>query len=295
MTEREFIHLTRFDRRENEKPIRPTILDEYRVFFRSRVGGLDEYQDYTYARVASWGDYEIREPKDQWPPLSFGLPGKTSLDIWPAYIQLSFEDLTPEVAELVFGLAQLGGLCVWLPKVILVIDETQKEQLPISWEASQVASARQVVACPDAKSFFDSVKKYQLDIPLDDRDYGFAPHAHPIAGAYPDRARTIYIEALPKESAVQHQRKVYKHQMTKDPADRPQSGLLGSTFWELTTPDNVRFYGYFYGGIGWSEICRDFARSNKRKFGVVVNFDTFVSGDSVVPLSECRITLDRPK
>ncbi len=295
MTEREFIHLTRFDRQENEKPIRTSIIDEYRALFRSRIAGLDDYQDYTFARVASRDGYEIREPKDQWPPLSFALPCKTVLDIWPAHIELSFEELSPEVAELVFGLAQLGGLCVWLPKVILVIDATQKQQLPISWKASQVASARQVVDCPDANSFFDSIKKYQLDIPLDDRDYGFAPHAHAIDGAYPNRARAIYIEALPKETAVQHQRKVYKHQMTKAPADRPQSGLLGSTFWELTTPDNVRFYSYAYGGLGWFEICRDFALSNERKYGVVINFDTFMSGDTVVPLAECQVALDQPR
>jgi hypothetical protein len=234
MTPREFIHLTRFDRKENEKPIRSTIIDEYRDFFRSRIVGLDEYQDYTFARVASRGDYEIREPKDQWPPLSFALPGKTVLDIWPAYVELSFEELTEEAAELVFGVGHLGGLCVWLPKVILVIDETQKGQLPVSWNGSRKSGARKVVDCPSAKSFFDSVKKYQLDIPMEDRDYGFAPYDHAVEGSYPNRARSIYIEALQKETAVQHQRKVYKHQMTKSqttqyPADRPQSGLLGST------------------------------------------------------------------
>ncbi|MGL4422557.1 MAG: hypothetical protein ACRCZF_17955, partial [Gemmataceae bacterium] len=203
---REFVYFTRFNRTEHEKPLHDKIIDDYRTFYRSRITGLGELQDYPVARVASCGEYHLREDRDGWPPLSFGMPGKCCLDIWPALFELSFDNLLEEVADIVFGAAQLGGLCVWLPKTILIIDATQRHQLPVSWD-EQI----NVVECQNAKSLYNLIKKYKLDVPQSKRDYQSLPYGPLTTGTVPRRGRAIYIEAIQKETVVQHQRKVYKH------------------------------------------------------------------------------------
>jgi hypothetical protein len=118
-----------------------------------------------------------------------------------------------------------------------------------------------------------------------------------IPGAFPGRARAIYIEATAKETPAQHQRKVYKHRPVGEGAPPPpKCGLIGADFWQLMTPAGQRFYAYSYGGDGWLARLRHFAQSSDRALGFVVNFETFVLDDSKsFPLSECQAQKVEPR
>jgi hypothetical protein len=118
-----------------------------------------------------------------------------------------------------------------------------------------------------------------------------------IPGAFPGRARAIYIEATAKETPVQHQRKVYKHRPEGEGAPPPpKSGMVGADFWQLTTPAGQRFYAYSYGGDGWLARLRHFAQSSDRALGFVVNFETFVLDDSKsFTLNECQAQKVEPR
>jgi hypothetical protein len=175
-----------------------------------------------------------------------------------------------------------------VPGVVLLTDEGQRARMPKAW------SKMKIVSCDSPEQLRQQLDKLWMGVPRSDRKY---PGHFGIPGAFPGRARAIYIEATAKETPVQHQRKVYKHRPEGEGAPPPpKSGMVGADFWQLTTPAGQRFYAYSYGGDGWLARLRHFAQSSDRALGFVVNFETFVLDDSKsFPLSECQAQKVEPR
>jgi hypothetical protein len=223
---------------------------------------------------------------DEWPPLSLRFPDY-SMDIWPGLAITNFPDLRPALAELLFHLARAGDFCVLVPSIVLLTDEGQRARLPESWNTMTI------LPCGSPEELKRLLDKLWMNIPQNDRKY---PANLWIPGAFPGRARAVYIEATAKETPVQHQRKVYKHRPEGEGAPPPpKSGMVGADFWQLTTPAGQRFFAYSFGGDGWLARLRHFAQTSNRAFGMVVNFETFVQDDNrKFPLSACQVQKVEP-
>ncbi len=269
----EYFTLYRFDPEANERPKHPSVIEDLRNvcerYLREHGGGA--------GRLVN---------DDEWPPLSMRFPDY-SMDIWPGLAITNFPDLRPALAELLFRLAQAGDFSVLVPGVVLLMNEGQRARLPESWETMTI------MPCGSPEELKQQLDKLWLSIPQPDRN---CPAECWIPGAFPGRARVVYIEATVKETPVQHQRKVYKHRPEGEGAPPPpKSGLLGADFWQLTTPAGQRFYAYSYGGDGWLALIRHFAQTSNRASGMVVNFETFVQDDNkTYPLSACQVEEVQP-
>ncbi len=269
----EAIHLYRFDPEANERPKHPSVVEDLR----------EVCQRYISEHCSKAGRL-VND--DEWPPLSLRLPDH-SVDIWPGVAIFNIPDLRPAIAELMFRLARAGDFSVVVPGVVWLTDEGQRARLPKSW------SKMQILSCPSPEKLRQQLDKLWMSIPQPDRHYSANLW---IPGAFPGRARPVYIEATAKETPVQHQRKVYKHRPEGDGAPPPPKyGMVGADFWQLTTPAGQRFYAYSYGGEGWLARLRHFAQSSNRALGSVVNFETFVQDDNkTFPLSACQVQEVQP-
>ncbi|MCI0361634.1 MAG: hypothetical protein L0211_24385 [Planctomycetaceae bacterium] len=269
----EAIHLYRFDAEANECPKHPAVMQDLSEVCLRYIG-------------EHGGGAGRLVNDDEWPPLSLRLPDH-SVDIWPGLAIFNIPDLRPAIAELMFRLARAGDFSVVVPGVVLLTDEGQRARLPKSW------SKMKILSCGSPEKLRQQLDKLWMSIPEPDRK---CPAECWIPGAFPGRARAIYIEATAKETPVQHQRKVYKHRPEGEGAPPPpKSGLMGADFWQLTTPAGQRFYAYSYGGEGWLPRLRHFAQSSNRALGFVVNFETFVQDDNrKFPLSACQVQEVQP-
>ena len=269
----EYIRLYRFDPEANERPKHSSVMTELREvcerYIREHGGGA--------GRLVN---------DDEWPPLSLRFPDY-SMDIWPALAITNFPDLRPALAELLFRLAVAGDFSVLVPGVVLLTNEAQRARMPKSWVRMKV------VSCGSPAELKRHLDELWMNIPRPERKY---PANIGIPGAFPGRARVVYIEATAKETPVQQQRKVYKHRPEGGGAPPPpKSGMVGADFWQLTTPAGQRFYAYSYGGEGWLPRLRHFAQSSDRALGFVVNFETFVQEDGQrFPLSACQAQKVQP-
>lgn len=263
----EYSSCYRFDREANEVPIRQSVIGEYLIVCK-------HYLESDPGKVV-----EV----EQWPPFSLRCEG-FSLDLWPAFIDSFIRKWDTKLANVLYSLCEVGGLSIILPKVVLLVDPGQSEQVPELWQQT-----REVLRCPDGDALFTLMKKYQLDIPVESRDYGFGMFGGPLPGSFPSRSRTVYIEARKGETPLKHQRMVYKHKHSDPSVSQPESGLVRKEFWEIVTPSGLRFFAYGYGGIGWFDLLRDFAKSTNRGFGEVVNFETFAYADERIRIDKCQV------
>jgi hypothetical protein len=213
-----------------------------------------------------------------------------SAKIWPDRAELNLYELNDSVAALMFEIARTGDMSLILPGGIVLTDPGQATRVPDTWQET-----KNIVSCDSATELKYWARNLQIDIAPEDRGYGF-DNVQPVPGTCPRRARPVYIEAKPKESAGQHQRKVYRHKRRRpDAPGRPERGLLLAEFWQLDTPAGQRFFAYSYGGVGWMDYLRDFAGSEERMMGSIVNFETFVQDDGQrFPLSACKVAKVKP-
>ena len=251
----EYFRLYRFDPEANERPKHPSVIEDLRNvcerYLSEHGGGA--------GRLVN---------ADEWPPLSMRFPDY-SMDIWSGLAITNFPDLRPALAELLFRLAEAGDFSVLVPGVVLLMNEGQRARLPESWKTMTI------MPCGSPEELKQQLDKLWMSIPQSDRKHHLKYTDDLfIPGAFPGRARAVYIEATAKETPVQHQRKVYKHRPEGEGAPPPpKSGLVGADFWQLTTPAGQRFYAYSYGGDGWLARLRHFAQSSGRALATIVNFD----------------------
>ena len=270
----EYFRLYRFYPEANERPKHPSVIEDLR--------------EVCLRYISEHGNGAGRLVNDdEWPPLSLRFPDY-SMDIWPGLAETNFPDLRLSLAELLFRLAKAGDFSVLVPGVVLLTDEAQRARMPKSW------STMKIVSCRSPEELKQQLDKLWMSVPQTDRKY---PANLWIPGAFPGRARAVYIEATGKETPVQHQRKVYKHRPEGEGAPPPpKGGLLGADFWQLTTPAGQRFYAYSYGGDGWLARLRHFAQSTDRALATIVNFETFVQDDNqTFPLSACEVQKVEPR
>lgn len=216
--------------------------------------------------------------KDDWPPLDLRMRFY-SANIWADRAELYTYQLDDSAAEFMFEIAKTADMSLILPGGVVLTDPSQGMRVPVTWRETKT-----IVACHSAMELKYYVRLLQLDLPSEDRGYGFDNH-EPSPGTCPRRAIAVYVEAKPNEAAGTHQKKVYRHKLP-----RPESGMLLAEFWQLDTPAGHRFYAYSYGGAGWLDFLRDFATVEQRMLGTIVNFETFVQDDGqAFSLGACRI------
>lgn len=213
-----------------------------------------------------------------WPPLDLKMR-YYSAKIWPDRAELHVYQLDDSAAEFMFELAKTADMSLILPAGVVLTNSRQAARVPVTWRETKT-----IVACHSAMELKYYVRLLQLDLPSEDRGYGFDNH-EPVPGTCPRRAIAVYVEAKPNEAAGAHQKQVYRHKLP-----RPESGMLLAEFWQLDTPAGHRFYAYSYGGAGWLDFLRDFATVEQRMLGTIVNFETFVQDDGqAFSLGACRI------
>jgi hypothetical protein len=267
VTEVEYVSFYRFDHQANEVPKHDHVVNEYLLVCEKHL----ESEPGKVVKV------------DQWPPYSLRCE-HLSLDFWPAFLDSRIKKWDAKIANLVQSLCEAGGLSVIFPKAVLVVERSQADQIPELWRKH-----REIIFCEDGTAMYTLSKKFQFDIPIEQRDYGFKLFGGPLPGSFPSRCRTIYIEAFKGETPLKHQRLVYKHKHSDPEVSRPESGLVKKEFWEVATPSGVRFFAYGYAGIGWLDLLQDFARSTNRKHGEIVNFETFTVADDRIRIDKCNV------
>jgi len=269
--ESEVVDLYRFDPSGNEVPKSPDVIRQLKTVCQQYL----QRENPPHSRLVD---------DQSWPPLSVRF-SDSSADVWPGRAIFNFYDLTPSLVRLMFEVAREADFSIIAPSALILTDPGQAARIPKTWKRSM-----KVVSCQSAEELGTWLKTLQLDIPLDERDYGFGDEG-PIPGTFPSRGRTVYVEAKPKETAAQHQKKVYKHKpQNTDQSAQPEDGLLGAEFWQLETPSGTRFYAYEYAGEGWLDYLRDFARSNERVLGSIVNFEKFTQDDGQqFPIRDCKV------
>jgi hypothetical protein len=260
------VMLHRFDAMTNRKPKHPDVLRELTELCRQHLQTKSEPS-------SSLID------DDGWPDLTL-LMQFFSAEIWPWRVDFLLYELTDAVAESMFNIARAGDMSFILPGSIILTDSGQEVQLPQRWKLT-----RKIACCDSAIELKSLLRYLQFDIPMNVRKDECAGLP---AGAYPFKRVVLYIEVKVGETPVEHQKKVYKHKV-KGPESPDRSGLMMAESWQLETPAGQRFYAYGYGGVGWMEFLLDFARSEGRAIGEIVNFETFVQDDGQrFSLSECR-------
>ena len=268
----EFVPLQQFDPAGNEIPRHAEVLRELREIGRRHL----QLEDQPHSRLVD---------SDGWTPVSVQFPDY-SASVWPSRALFNFYDLTPSIARLMFEVASTGDMSVLAPSTVILTDSGQAERLPHSWKQT-----KRIVSCESAEELRTLLMKFQVDIPSKERDYGFNYHHEYIPGTYPSRPIIVYIEAKPEEMAAEHQEKVYRHEsQSPDGPRRPKRGIMMARFWRLETPGGRRFYVYDTATEGWLDILRDFASSEERMLGSIVNFETFVQDDGQqFPISDCEV------
>ena len=267
----ELVRFHRFDHTASQVPKHPDVLRELREVCERHV-------------------QEKKEPSsrliddEEWPPLDLRMRFYTA-KAWPDRLEFNLYELSDSVAALMFEIACTGDMSLILPGGVVLTDPGQAARVPQTWQETKT-----IVSCHSATELKYWVRNLQLDLPREDWGYGFNME-EPVPGTCPAKPRTVYIEAKPKESAVKHQKKVYKHKpQSPDGPRRPARGLLAAEFWQLDTPSGRRFYAYGYGGEGWLDYLRDFASSEQRMLGSIVNFETFVQDDGQrFAVSACKV------
>lgn len=274
MSEMEYLSCYRFDRKANEVPKHDLVVEEYLRVCKKHL---------------EHDPGQIVEVVDRWPPYSLRCE-HFSLDFWPAFLDSRIRQWEAKLANLLYSICEAGGLSVILPKAVLIVDPHQAEEVPELWKLN-----RKVFPCEDATAMFTLAEKLQFSIPTELRDYGFDLFGGPLPGSSPSRSRTVYIEALKGETPVKHQRLVYKHRHSDPTVMRPESGLVRKEFWEIVTPTGLRFFAYGYGGVGWFDLLCDFAKSTNRRYGEIVNFETFAFADERIRIDSCKVGRVEPK
>ena len=245
--EPEEIWLYRFDAAGNEIPKHPSVLNELEDICRLHM----EAERDSHSQFVD---------NEEWPPLSLRFPYYSS-DVWPARAEFDFDDLTPAIARLMFEVSRAGDMSIILPRVVIVTDRGQRERVPESWKQTM-----KIITCESAEELSPLLMTWQIDIPLAERDYGCGEKREHVPGTYPQRARCVYIEAKPNETALEQQKKVYKHKsQSPDGPQRPDSGLLLARFWQLETPAGQRFFAYQYAPEGWLALLREFRPARGRR------------------------------
>ena len=269
--EPELVRFHRFDATANQVPEHPDVLRELKEV-------CERHRQEKKERSSRLIDDE------EWPPLDLRMRFY-SLNIWPDRADFRLYELNDSVAALMFEIARTGDMSLILPGGVLLTDPGQATRVPQTWQETKT-----IVSCHSATELKYWVRHLQIDLPREDWGYGFNME-EPVPGTCPAKPRTVYIEAKPKESAVKHQKKVYKHKpQGPDGPRRPERGLLMAEFWQLDTPAGQRFYAYGYGGEGWFDYLRDFASSEERMLGSIVNFETFVQDDGQrSAISACQV------
>lgn len=119
----------------------------------------------------------------------------------------------------------------------------------------------------------------------------------PIPGTQPDsQSEFIYIEARPGETALTHRRavaKAYRAALKAGIGIFPQSGLMGTTRWQLELPTGEVFFALCVGGDkeAWLSALRRCATSAGRMAGRIVDWRSFVLEDGRrFPLADCKCT-----
>lgn len=247
---------------------------------------LGKLRDVCQRHIKAKNMPDARSIEDEgWPPIKLETRFY-SAEIWPFRVDFTFYEWTDSVAGFMFDIARTGDMIVIVPGALIVTDPAQEVRLPQAWKRR-----RKIVPCTSARELKAQLRRLLLEIPKDKRDYKPDHPLGRVPGTYLDRAMVIYVEAKPKEKAAIHQEKVYGHEpQAPDGSSEPEDGLLMSEFWHLKTPTGQRFYAYSYGGVGWPELLRDFARSEDRAVGEIVNFETFVQDDGKrFALEECKV------
>lgn len=266
--EAELVKAYRFDPADNGIPRCPEVLRDLRDVCERHLQAREEPSS------------QLIDNED-WPPLTLKMRFY-SADIWPDQVEFRLYELNDSVAMLMFEIARTGDMSFILPGGIVLTDPGQAVRVPHSWKQT-----KKIVSCQSARELKSLLTNLQLDFrPEDQGDpVKFVP------GTFPERRRIVYIEANRKETAGKQQLKVYKYK-PKSPGGprRPEEGMLGAELWQLETPAGRQFYAYFYAGNGWLDYLRDFARSEERVIGSIVNFETFVQDDGQrFPLSDCKV------
>jgi hypothetical protein len=221
----------------------------------------------------------------EWPPLELRLRFY-SADIWPDRIIFRFYELNNSLAAFMLELARAADMSILVPEGVILTDAGQAARVPRPWQRT-----KRIISCLSAAELKSLLVTMQIGSSGKDRDVQSDDPLELFPGAYPQRARVVYMEVKPEETPVKHQKRVYKHRpQTPDAPDRPRSGLLMAEFWQLETPAGQRFLAYHFSGVGWMDLLRDFARCEDRAIGFIVNFETFVQDDGCrFPVGDCDI------
>ncbi len=272
----ELVRFHRFDTTASQVPKHPDVLRELKEVCERHLEDKKELPG------------RLIDDED-WPPLDLRMRFY-SVNIWPDRADFRLYELNDSVAALMFEIACTGDMSLILPGGVVLTDPGQRARVPQTWKET-----KRIVSCHSATELKYWLRNLQIDLPREDCGYGFNME-EPVPGTCPAKPRTVYIEAKPKETAVKHQKKVYKHKpQSPDGPCRPEHGLLMAEFWQLDTPAGQRFYAYGYSDEGWLDYLRDFASSDQRMLGSIVNFETFVQDDGQrFAMSACKVCKVEP-
>jgi len=254
----ESVRLHRFDPSGNEIAAHPHVLRELRDVCQRHL----QIENETHSRLVD---------DEEWPPLSVRFPDY-SADIWRDRASFTFYELTPSVARLMLELARTGDMSVIAMGSVILTDPGQADRLPQSWKRM-----KQITSCQSTEELSELLMNLQVGVPAADRDYGFNNQHSPLAGTYPARPRIMYVETNLKETPGEHQTKVFNHAFLSPEVER--SGTLKCEFWRLETPTGQQFLSYGFTSEYRKAQLHDFARSQKRSLGSIINFETFVRDD----------------
>lgn len=207
-------------------------------------------------------------------------------------------DLDPLTLEMIFRIARAGAMAIIVdggPHQIILTSEEQRHSLPSELKAI----GESFPVCRSSQELKELLNEWHT-AHMRYRAYVVAEgpsHAEPdwIPGTRIDGpASFVYLEARNKEGAEAHQALVYKYVRyiaRTEGVHKPTSGIIMAEYWRLVTPEGRMFYAYRYGGdkTNYLAMLRDFAASEKRLIGQIVNYSSFVQADGkVFPLSGCN-------
>lgn len=268
--------LHRFDPTGNDIPRDPNV--------------LQDLLELCQIQIQKEAQHPCRIVLDDYPPVSLRVHEVYSVDIWPNRAKPSYYEMTPALSQLLFDIARRAEMTFVLGPRIIVVAPDQIPRLPQSWR--QLVSVIPCNSPEELRSFFlqtsDSPGAPLFQFPFNHQGF-------PAPGTWPGRrTKCLYLEAKPKESANRQFNKVIKFHHKNDAGIRqPQSGMMGSEFWQLETPEQKRFFAYDFGGdtAGWQTYFQGLAAAEDRLLGSIINFETFTQSNThSFPLTHCTLT-----
>jgi len=280
--------LYRFDRSDNEVPRHPDVLRDLLQVAESHLKSLGPK-----ARLTK-GNVRFGKASETWAfEMSFPLG---EAEVFASHARIRLYDLDLPTARLLFEIARAGDMSfikiVNIERAVIFTDHSQIARAPEGW----IEATKSPIVCQSAAELMPLLRRaLGVDMPPEKRvmvsgEPTWAP------GLRPDfLASFVYVEAKPKETATKQKTKVGKFlrqvNNTGGP-HRPESGMMMPEWWRLETPADQSFYVYGFGGDkkNYLALFRDFAASEGRAVGRIVNFDTFVQDDGrTFPVRACKV------